>query len=133
MTQDQQQDSGVEAHLAKHGKVSFLEIPALDTAKSAAFYQAVFGWNVRGDNPDHRSFDDTPREIIGAWVTGRPIPDDPGVVPYIYVQGVDATLEKVKANGGEVVREPYPEGNLWVATFHDPAGNVIGLWQGGGR
>jgi len=33
------------------------------------------------------------------------------------------------AHGGEVVKAPYPEGNLWVATVRDPAGNMIGLWQ----
>ena len=31
--------------------------------------------------------------------------------------------------GGEIVKAPYPEGNLLVATVRDPAGNVIGLWQ----
>jgi predicted enzyme related to lactoylglutathione lyase len=24
---------------------------------------------------------------------------------------------------------PYPEGNLTVATFRDPTGNTIGIWQ----
>ena len=36
-------------------------------------------------------------------------------------------------HGGEVVRPPYPEGDLWVATFSDPAGNVLGVWQHGPR
>jgi predicted enzyme related to lactoylglutathione lyase len=40
---------------------------------------------------------------------------------------------EVEAQGGEIVKAPYPEGNLWVATFHDPAGNVLGLWQEGAR
>ena len=47
----------------------------------------------------------------------------------IYVDRIDDTLRHVVAEGGEVVRAPYPEGNLWVATFHDPAGNVLGHWQ----
>jgi hypothetical protein len=28
---------------------------------------------------------------------------------------------------------PYPEGDLWVATFRDPAGNVLGVWQTASR
>jgi uncharacterized protein len=36
-------------------------------------------------------------------------------------------LEKVVAQGGEVVTRPYPEGDLRVAMFRDPAGNVIGV------
>jgi predicted enzyme related to lactoylglutathione lyase len=51
----------------------------------------------------------------------------------MYVEGIDAALDKVRAHGGEVVREPYPEGGLWVATFRDPAGNLMGVWQGGPR
>src|SRR5262245_47802174 len=30
-----------------NGKICYLEMPATDIARSAAFYQAVFGWNVR--------------------------------------------------------------------------------------
>ena len=41
--------------------------------------------------------------------------------------------ERVVAYRGEVVKAPYPEGDLWVATVRDPAGNVIGLWQQGPR
>jgi uncharacterized protein len=46
-----------------------------------------------------------------------------------FVERVDETLEKVVAQGGEVLTPPYPEGDLRVATFRDPAGNVIGVWQ----
>jgi uncharacterized protein len=42
-------------------------------------------------------------------------------------------VSQIVANGGEVVRNPYPEGNLTVATFRDPAGNVIGLWHDDAR
>ncbi|MGH2718983.1 MAG: hypothetical protein ACRDJU_10420 [Actinomycetota bacterium] len=40
-----------------------------------------------------------------------------------------ATLEKVAANGGALATPSYPEGDLTVATFTDPAGNEIGVWQ----
>jgi predicted enzyme related to lactoylglutathione lyase len=67
-------------------------------------------------------------------VTDRPASGDGGVVLYIYVGSVDDTLGKVAAaGGGDVVKAPYPEGDLWVATFHDPAGNEIGVWQQGPR
>jgi predicted enzyme related to lactoylglutathione lyase len=52
-------------------------------------------------------------------------------VPYVFVESVDVTLEKVVANDGEVATPPYREGDLRVATFRDPAGNVIGVWQQG--
>jgi predicted enzyme related to lactoylglutathione lyase len=55
------------------------------------------------------------------------------VRPYIFVKAVDETLEKAVAHGGEIVTPPYPEGDLWVATLRDPAGNVVGVWQTGSR
>lgn len=55
------------------------------------------------------------------------------MLPYIYVDRVDDALAKVAANGGAVAQTPYPEGDLWVATFLDPASNVIGVWQQGHR
>jgi hypothetical protein len=46
---------------------------------------------------------------------------------------IDDALEKIVAHGGEVATAPYPEGDLWVALFRDPAGNVLGVWQRGPR
>jgi len=112
--------------------ISYLHIPADDPRLSAAFYQAIFGWEIRGD-PEHPSFADGTGHVIGAWVTDRPASVDSGVLPYIYVDRVDDALAKVAANGGAVAQTPYPEGDLWVATFLDPASNVIGVWQQGHR
>lgn len=120
-------------HLFGHGRLSYIQIPALDTGASAAFYEKVFGWTLRGGSADHFSFTDTQGEMIGAWVTGREVSRAPGILPFIYVHGIDALLEQVIAAGGEVLKPPYPEGDLWVATLRDPAGNVIGVWQQGPR
>ena len=53
--------------------------------------------------------------------------------PYVFVENLDEALERIQARGCEVVEEPYPEGDLWVALFRDPAGNVVGVWQHGPR
>ena len=120
-------------HLFGHGRLSYVQIPANNVRESSAFYASVFGWHIRGGSEHHLSFTDATGDMIGAWVTGRASSREPGVLPYIYVHGVDATLERIKASGGEVATPPYPEGGLWVATFHDPAGNVMGIWQQGPR
>jgi len=120
-------------HLFGHGRLSYVQIPAVDVRTSATFYETVFGWKARGDGTNHLSFTDATGDMIGAWVTDRAISREPGVLPYIYVHGIDAILEKVTANAGEIVKAPYPEGDLWVATLRDPAGNVIGVWQQGPR
>jgi predicted enzyme related to lactoylglutathione lyase len=92
----------------------------------------VFGWTV-GGSADHPSFEDGTGHVIGHWVTDLPVVGEAGVIPYGYVDHVDETLALVTANGGSSVKDPYPEGDLWVATFHDPSGNVVGIWQRGPR
>lgn len=129
---DAQPAEGGEPRVFRIGGISYVRIPALDVRRSAAFYQAVFGWHLRGD-PDRPSFDDGTGHVIGHWITDLPVAGEAGVLPYVYVEDVDQTLEKVTACGGEMVRAPYPEGDLWVATLRDPAGNVLGVWHRGPR
>jgi predicted enzyme related to lactoylglutathione lyase len=116
-------------HYFGHGRLGYIQIPAKDVRASSAFYSAVFGWTVRGGSDSHLSFTDATGDMIGAWVTGLAPSSEAGVLPYIYVHGLDAALERALANGAETVKPPYPEGDLWVATIRDPAGNVIGIWQ----
>jgi len=125
--------TGVEARLARHGGLSYLHIPAVDVHQSAAFYEQVFGWKIHGRDTARPGFDGGTGHVSGAWVTDQAISREPGLLPYIYVDRIDDTIEQVEAQGGEIVKAPYPEGNLWVATFRDPAGNVLGLWQEGAR
>ena len=114
------------------GGVSYLRIPATDPRASARFYEAVFGWRVRADRDDP-AFEDGTSHVIGHFSPEHAVAGEAGVRPYVFVERVDETLEKVGAHGGEVVEAPYPEGDLWVATFRDPAGNVVGVWQTGPR
>jgi uncharacterized protein len=124
---------GVDATLARHGGLSYLEIPALDPHRSAPFYASVLGWKVDWRSADDARFQDGAGLLIGRWVKGRPGCREPGLTPYFYVERIDEAVERAMAHGGEVARPPYPEGDLWVATVRDPAGNLIGLWQAGPR
>jgi predicted enzyme related to lactoylglutathione lyase len=119
----------VDARLARNGGVSYLHIPATDPRRSAEFYAAVFGWTVSGLDTARPSFQDGSGHVNGAWVTNQAVSSEPGLLPYIYVDEITDTAARIEANGGEIVMAPYPEGNLMVGTFRDPAGNVIGLWQ----
>ena len=112
------------------GKISYLQIPALDPGRSADFYEAVFGWNIRRRDDGDIAFDDTVGGVSGRWVTGRPPSAEPGIVVYTMVDSVADTLAAIVAAGGEVVTPLTPQGpGEAFATFRDPAGNVLGLGQ----
>ncbi len=112
-----------------NGKVCYVEIPATDINRSAQFYEAVFGWALRRRGDGATAFDDTTGEVSGTWVTNRPPSTEPGLLLYIMVDDVSATLDAVKSAGGEVVQAIGADAPEITARFRDPAGNVIGLYQ----
>jgi predicted enzyme related to lactoylglutathione lyase/uncharacterized glyoxalase superfamily protein PhnB len=110
----------------------YVEIPAVDAGASARFYEGVFGWKIRDWDSARPRFDDAAGNISGAWVTGRAAAHPPGLLPYIWVDDLRATVELAIAHGGEILQAPNPDtpgGNCWIATFRDPGGNVLGLYQ----
>jgi predicted enzyme related to lactoylglutathione lyase len=117
-----------EPSVFRPGGVSYLRIPAPDAPGLAAFYEAVFGWRLHGD-AEQPGFDDATGHVIGHFVADLPVAGDAGFKPYVYVDDVARTIDEAVARGGEIVEPVYPEGNLLVATFCDPAGNVLGVWQ----
>ncbi|MGA2233064.1 MAG: VOC family protein [Tepidisphaeraceae bacterium] len=121
--------AGVDATLARNGGLSYLEIPADNPSQSAVFYQKVLGWIVQEPDGAHPKFQDGTGHLIGRWVSGRAVSREPGLLPYFYVEGVRRAVTRVVKYGGEIVKAPYPEGNLRVATVRDPSGNLIGLWE----
>lgn len=122
--------------LLRRPRLCYVEIPAVDVHQSAAFYEKVFGWNIRHRESVRPSFDDATGNVSGAWVTGRGASRDPGLLPYIWVDSIDATLNRVKGHGGVIVDSPHPDSpgsTCWIANFRDPAGNLIGLYHEGPR
>jgi predicted enzyme related to lactoylglutathione lyase len=112
-----------------NGKICYIELPATDVGRSAAFYQAVLGWRTRRRGDGAIAFDDAVGEVSGSWVTGRPPATTPGLLVYVMVDSVAATLDAVVANGGKVVQPIGMDAPEITARFSDPAGNVIGLYQ----
>jgi len=112
-----------------NGKICYIEIPASDIARSADFYSRVFGWNIRKRGDGSTAFDDTVGQVSGAWVLGRPPASAPGLLVYIMVDSVAATVDLVVASGGEIVQPIGVDAPEITARLRDPAGNVIGLYQ----
>ena len=116
--------------LNEHGAPSWFELHTRDHAGAVAFYRSVFGWdtNVVADSDEFRYT--TMRDPSGEGDLAG-IMDATAFLPegvpahwsvYWEVDDAAATVAKVKALGGSVVRdaEDTPHGRL--ATVVDPAG-----------
>jgi uncharacterized protein len=113
----------------EHGQLCYLQIPAADIARSAEFYARIFGWRT---DPPGSGFEAP--GLIGQWIDDRAPAADAGPLAWINVTGIDDTLAQVTANGGDVVEPPSLDGEVrWLASIHDPAGNLVGIVQLGDR
>ena len=112
-----------------NGKICYIEMPATDIARSADFYKRVFGWHIRQRGDGHTAFDDGVGPVSGTWVVGRAPAAAPGLLVYVMVDSVAATLDAIVASGGEIVQPIGADAPEITARFRDPAGNVIGLYQ----
>jgi predicted enzyme related to lactoylglutathione lyase len=112
-----------------NGKICYIEIPASDIARSADFYGQVFGWHIRQRGDGHTAFDDGVGQVSGTWVRGRSPAVEPGLLVYVMVDSVAATLDAIVAGGGQIVQPIGADAPEITARFRDPAGNVIGLYQ----
>ena len=112
-----------------NGKICYIEMPATDVERSADFYRRVFGWKIRKRGDGSTAFDDTTGQVSGTWVLGRSPATAPGLLVYIMVDSVAATVDAVVANGGQIAQPMGADAPEITARFRDPAGNVIGLYQ----
>jgi uncharacterized glyoxalase superfamily protein PhnB/predicted enzyme related to lactoylglutathione lyase len=106
----------------EHGQLVYLQIPATDITISARFYEHVFGWRV---DPPESGFEAP--GLIGQWITERPAAPDAGPVMWIHVDDVAQTLADAERTGAVLRMEPTPDGPRLLASFSDPAGNLVGV------
>lgn len=107
----------------EHGRIEYVQLPALDIARSAAFYQRVFGWSI---NAGHGSLEAP--GLIGQLTTDQMPADAGGVVLWISADSLPHIQREVVANGGTVCGRPQLDGGeRWLAEIDDPAGNRIGV------
>ena len=116
-----------------NGKICYLEIPTSDIDRSVRFYQAVFGWETRRRGDGATAFDDGVGEVSGSWVTGRPVSPTPGLLLYIMVDSIEATIGSIIAHGGRIVQPLGMDAPELTARFADLDGNVLGLYQEPGK
>jgi predicted enzyme related to lactoylglutathione lyase len=112
-----------------NGKICYVEIPCVDKARSAAFYQRHFGWRIRTRGDGATAFDDTTGAVSGAFVLGRPPMEAAGLLIYIMVDSVAATVASILSHGGDITQPLGVDAPEITARFRDPGGNVLGIYQ----
>ena len=113
------------------GDIIWIDLFARDIEAMATFYGALAPFEVE----DRNITDDVARKVLSAHGTPRagivPVTEEANRsswVPYVRVDDIDATLQKVVDGGGFAIVSPEEgihDGN--VAIFVDPNGGVTGI------
>jgi len=116
----------------------WIEIKTRNIERAAKFYENLFGWKVLqkidAEGSDYWIFDTGDRPRVenlrrGAmWLKSDS--ENIGIVVYIVVDDIDATLKKVTELGGKIITpKTLVDPHRYRACFTDPDGNLLALWE----
>ncbi len=114
----------------------YFELQADDPTRAAAFYRAIFGWEIVRDEsiPIEYWRIDTSGGIEGA-ILERPVavPERSGTnaaVISMQVESFDAVADAIHRNGGrEAMAKFAVPGRCWQGYFLDTEGNTFGAFE----
>ncbi|NNE00034.1 MAG: VOC family protein [Pirellulaceae bacterium] len=116
------------------GTVTWFDLTVDNASELKAFYEQVVGWtNMPVDMGGYEDFcmnasdGQTIAGICNAKGPNSGIP--PVWMMYINVDDIQATVDKCKANGGDVIGEPRSAGGGLCAILRDPSGAVFAVYQ----
>lgn len=98
----------------------------MDLAATKHFYGSVFGWVFEDWGPEYVSFRDG--RLAGGFQTRSSVGGG-GVLVVLYCKDLEGAEARVRASGGEVVKEifAFPGGRRFQ--FRDPNGNELAVWS----
>ena len=110
--------------------IVYLELGATNVVRAAIFYMRVFDWQFSDPNQTtYSTFSSGDSGIGGGIYRTDTIKTGGGMVPYIYVEDIEASCARVVEEGGRIVvaKSDIP-GTGWFAHFKDLDGNLLGLF-----
>ena len=116
------------------GEASWLELMTTDAPAAMTFYNQLFGWEPSeamdmGELGKYQMFN-RPHGMIGGMMNKPP---ELAAVPpnwqiYFRVPDINAAVEKIKANGGQILNGPMEvPGGDWIVNAMDPQGAAFSL------
>jgi predicted enzyme related to lactoylglutathione lyase len=107
------------------GKIDYLEFPSADLGATQAFYRQAFGWSFVDYGPTYAAF----AEGVDGGFQADAAEQAKAPLVVLYADDLEATLAKVRASGGEIIRPifTFPGGRRFH--FRDPGGNELAVYS----
>ena len=114
--------------MSRHEKIDYVEFPSRDLAATKRFFEQAFGWSFEDYGPDYAAFSDQGLDG-GFFRSGLAARTEAGsALVVLFSEDLEATLGKVEAAGGTVVKPifDFPGGRRFH--FTEPGGNELAVW-----
>jgi uncharacterized protein len=118
------------------GSLSMSELATRDLDGAARFYGHVFDWKfepleIEG-TVQYGFFKLGDRTVASVLPMGDAFPAEvpPHWVPYFGVEDLDASVEKVRGLGAQILAGPTPVPQGRFVALRDPHGAVLAIWEG---
>ncbi len=110
-------------------RINYVEFPASDLDSAENFYSKSFGWTFTDYGPEYRAFNDG--EFDGGFFKSdlKSSTSNGAALVVLYADDLEATQQKILANGGTICKEifSFPGGRRFH--FLDPNGNELAVWS----
>ena len=111
-----------------HHALDYVEIAVDDLPRARAFYGSAFGWVFHDYGGAYAGIESPTGEGEVGGLNPQGVPGPGGPLVLLWSADLDASVDAVRAAGGEVVQGPYefPGGRRFH--FRDTEGNELGVY-----
>lgn len=111
-----------------HEKLNYVEYPSNDLAATKTFFRAAFGWSFEDYGPAYTAF--SGQGLDGGFFQSElaASTEQGSALLVFYSDNLEATLAKIVAAGGQIVKPifSFPGGQRFH--FTEPSGNEFAVW-----
>lgn len=112
----------------EHEKINYVEFPAKDLAKTKAFFSKVFAWEFEDFGPEYTAFSDQGLDG-GFFKSDQNVSTENGSALIVFFsEDLAATLAKVEAAGGKIIKPIFSFPGGYRFHFSDPSDNEYAVW-----
>ncbi|MFT4537782.1 MAG: putative enzyme related to lactoylglutathione lyase [Planctomycetota bacterium] len=116
----------IPAH--KHHTIDYLELTVTDMKAAKSFYSTAFGWAFNDYGPEYAGIQREEGGEVGGLRLDSTVAGG-GALLVLYSSDLEASVESVRAAGGEIAKDifSFPGGRRFQ--FIDLAGNELAVWS----
>lgn len=116
--------------MSNNETINYVEYPSRDLAITKAFFEAAFSWVFTDYGLEYTAFDGQGLQAGGGFYKADLAnkSDKGGALMVFYSDDLNATIVKIEAAGGVVVKPifSFPGGSRFH--FEEPCGNEFAVW-----